>query len=91
MKVNQLLGDLKFTASKSSGPGGQHVNKVNTKVTLHFDVFNSQALTDYQRKVILSKLRNKVNNEGVLVLTAQEGRSQLRNKEIVIEKLDQLC
>lgn len=85
-----LINELVFTTSRSSGPGGQNVNKVNTKVTLRFDVQNSQFLTDEEKEIILKKLASKITTEGILVLTSQDSRSQLQNKEAVILKLENI-
>ncbi len=85
-----ILTELEFNFSKSSGPGGQHVNKVNTKVGLRFDISGSKILSEVQKGLLLEKLSNKLTKEGVLVLSSQEARSQLVNKQKVIEKLDQL-
>jgi len=85
-----LLGkELTFTTSRSSGPGGQNVNKVNTKVTLNLDVTHSQILTPEEKEIILRKLATKITTEGILVITSQDKRSQLQNKEATIEKLEQ--
>jgi ribosome-associated protein len=89
--TSDLLGsELVFTTSRSSGPGGQNVNKVNSKVTLQFDVKNSAILTPEEKRVIHQKLSPKMSGEGVLMLSAQEKRSQIQNKEAVIGKLDKL-
>jgi ribosome-associated protein len=85
-----LINELVFTVSRSSGPGGQNVNKVNTKVTLKFDVPNSSVLTAEQKELIARKLATRMTKEGVLILTAQEKRSQIQNKEAVVFKLGQL-
>lgn len=86
-----MLGsELTFTTSRSSGPGGQNVNKVNTKVTLKFDIPGSQVLTAEEKEVLLVKLASRLTNEGVLVLTSQDKRSQLQNKEAVMVKLETL-
>ena len=82
--------ELVFTTSPSSGPGGQNVNKVNTKVTLKWDVLNSKSITDEQRALIREKLKSYFTKEGVMILMAQDKRSQLANKEAVLHKLDQL-
>ena len=88
--ASDLSSELLFTMSRSSGPGGQNVNKVNTKVTLKFDVVNSSVLTAEQKELITSKLATRMTKEGVLILTAQEKRSQIQNKEAVVFKLEQL-
>ncbi len=85
-----ILSELKFSFSRSSGPGGQHVNKVNTKVGLHFDIPGSSILLKEKKELLLKKLENKLTKAGVLVLSSQEARSQLANKELVVEKLDRL-
>lgn len=86
-----LLGsELTFTTSRSSGPGGQNVNKVNSKVTLMFNVPLSQILTDEEKGIILQKLSTRLTKEGVLILSSQDKRSQLQNKEAVMLKFDEL-
>ena len=85
-----FANELTFTTSRSSGPGGQNVNKVNSKVTLKFDVTHSIVLTDEQKELIYKKIPTRLTKEGVLVLTSQDKRSQLQNKEEVLQKLDQL-
>lgn len=86
----EILHEFVFTTSRSSGPGGQNVNKVNTKVTLKWDVLNATSITDEQRTLIREKLKSYFTKEGVLILMAQDKRSQLANKEAVLHKLDQL-
>lgn len=83
-----LSGELVFTTSRSSGPGGQNVNKVNTKVTLRFDIPGSQVLTDAEKGTLLKKLSSRVTNEGVLILSSQDKRSQLQNKEAVVARFE---
>jgi ribosome-associated protein len=85
-----LHPELKFKAVRSSGKGGQHVNKVSSKIELYFDVSNSMVLTEDQKKLILAKLAGRVNSEGILMLDSQESRSQFRNKQIAIKKFDEL-
>jgi len=80
--------EIFFTFSRSSGSGGQNVNKVSTKVELHFDVMNSKLLTNEQKQLILSKLKHHINKEGILEVTVQETRSQFENKEIALKKFN---
>lgn len=75
-----LDNELIFSASRSGGPGGQHVNKVSTKVELRFDVLNSKLLTHEEQEIILSRLAGKITKEGILVLRSQVERSQYDNK-----------
>ncbi len=90
MKAIDLLNEIVFTTSRSSGPGGQNVNKVNSKVTLQLDITNSQVLTASQKQLINEKLSSRITSDGILVIQAQETRSQSGNKEIALEKLDAL-
>lgn len=85
-----LAPELLFTTSRSGGPGGQNVNKVNSKVTLQFDVQNSRILTEDQKNIIADKLSSRLTREGILILTAQESRSQIENKARVLEKFDEV-
>jgi ribosome-associated protein len=85
-----LSSELDFLTSRSSGPGGQNVNKVNSKVALRFDVGRSSILSQDERDLLLKKLASRITAEGVLVVAAQEKRSQLQNKEAVIVKFDKL-
>ena len=78
--------ELKFSASRSSGPGGQHVNKVSTRVTLSFDVLASQYLTDEQKEWLQSKLASRLTKEGVLLIHSQDSRSQLANKRLAVDR-----
>ena len=71
---------------RSSGAGGQHVNKVSSKVELTFDLGNSMALTDIEKNRLLKKLSSKLSKENILLLQCEETRSQHKNKELVIKK-----
>lgn len=82
--------EAEFSASKSSGPGGQNVNKVNSKVELRLNIKKSRLLTDEEKVVILVKLVNRINKEGELIVVSQTERSQLGNKEKATEKLNKL-
>jgi len=78
--------ELKFKAVRSGGAGGQHVNKVSTKVELTFDVFNSEALSHDEKERIFRKLSSKLTKEQVLQLQCDETRSQHKNKELVVKR-----
>jgi ribosome-associated protein len=82
-----LLEEINFIASRSSGAGGQNVNKVNTKVSLYFHIENSQKLTADEKELLIFRLKNKINAEGFLVLSSQKERTQGQNKKNAIEKL----
>ncbi len=90
MKTEVLLTELQFKAVRSSGAGGQNVNKVSSKVILSFDVKNSQALTDEEKLLLYSKLASKLTSEQLLILACDEDRSQLKNKTIVIKRFLEL-
>jgi len=82
--------ELIFATSRSSGPGGQNVNKVNTRVEVRFRISSSTSLTEYEKDLIFSKLKNKINSEGELIVTSQSGRTQLSNRNKAVEKLYKL-
>lgn len=90
IRDRDFSGELHFTASRSSGPGGQNVNKVNTRVELRFDVSASSLLTEEEKTVLLEKLSGRVNAEGFLILYSQAERSQIQNKARVIERFYEL-
>jgi len=75
-----------LSASRSSGPGGQNVNKVSSKIELRFNINTSALLTEEEKIIISQKLTNRINNEGELIIVSQSERSQLQNKELVIER-----
>ena len=81
------LSELEVSFVRSSGPGGQHVNKTSTQVELRFDLAKSPSLREDDRRWLLSRLGGKVDSEGVLQITSQEYRSQLRNRVDATEKL----
>ena len=87
---NQLLSELIFKTARSSGPGGQNVNKVNSKVILKWDVVHSNTITPEQKEVLLKKAASRLTTNGVLILSEQSSRSQVQNKEVVMQKLDKL-
>jgi len=82
--------EFEFITSRSSGKGGQHVNKTNTKVELRFNIYASEILSDDEKKLLKEKLSAKINNDGILQIVSQETRSQLKNKNNCIEKFYKL-
>lgn len=90
MKTEIMLTELQYKAVRSSGAGGQNVNKVSSKVMLSFDVKNSHALTDEEKILLTSKLASKLTSEQVLILSCDEDRSQLKNKTIVTKRFLEL-
>jgi len=82
-KKQQLDKEFKYTASRSSGPGGQNVNKVNTRVELRFSVSQSVVFNKRQQSLLLQKLSNRINANDELIITSESERSQWRNKENV--------
>ncbi|MFQ5873547.1 MAG: alternative ribosome rescue aminoacyl-tRNA hydrolase ArfB, partial [Dehalococcoidia bacterium] len=88
--VSIPLSELRFRFARSSGPGGQHVNRSATQVELLFDVAGSPSLDEAQRQRVLEKLKSYIDKEGVLHLVSQRFRSQLRNREEVVERFQTL-
>ena len=86
----QLKRELNFKAVKSSGSGGQHVNKVSSKVELSFDLEASKSLSESQKALIKVALKNRLTKDHILVLQCDESRSQNRNKTLVIERCIEL-
>jgi ribosome-associated protein len=86
LKARNLEKEFIFTTSRSSGPGGQNVNKVNTKVELRFNLLLTTGFSQTEKERLFEKLKNKINSEGELILISQSERSQLLNKIIVTEK-----
>ena len=83
MNLERIAQELHYKAVRSSGAGGQHVNKVATKVELHFHVDNSQGLTVEEKTRLKLKLKNRISKEGILQLQCDEARSQFKNKGLV--------
>lgn len=85
-----LISELQYKAVRSSGAGGQNVNKVSSKVVLTFDLKNSQALTEEEKLLLETKLSSRLTTDLVLILNCDEDRSQLKNKEIVTKRFLQI-
>lgn len=81
-----LISELSFKAIRSSGSGGQHVNKVSSKVELAFNLDESSVLSDLQKERLLKKLGSRLTKENILMLQCDESRSQHKNKELVIKR-----
>lgn len=86
MEAEKIISELQFKAVRSSGAGGQNVNKVSSKVVLIFNLNASQSLTEEEKLLLAEKLKSKLTSEGLLILNCDEDRSQLKNKEIVIKR-----
>jgi ribosome-associated protein len=82
--------EIEFTASRSSGPGGQHVNTTDSRVTLLFDVAASESLTQLEKMIVTGKLRRRIDKRGVLRVSSQTFRSQKSNKDSAIERFVEL-
>ena len=90
MNWDTILTELTYRTSRSSGAGGQHVNKTETKVEVLFDVNASQGLSEEEKLTIHSRLASRINEEGILVMGSQKSRSQFSNKQDVTERLKHL-
>ncbi|ASV30295.1 alternative ribosome rescue aminoacyl-tRNA hydrolase ArfB [Maribacter cobaltidurans] len=86
MNKEVILRELQFKAIRSSGPGGQHANKVSSKVELTFDLNDSEGLSDTEKERLLRRLDSKLSKEGNILLQCDESRSQHKNKDLVIER-----
>ena len=86
LKSRNLENEFIFSSSRSSGPGGQNVNKVSTKVELRFNLLLTSGFSEKEKELIFSKLKNKINKESEIILTSQSERTQLLNKAAVTGK-----
>ncbi|SOC79051.1 ribosome-associated protein [Salinimicrobium sediminis] len=86
MDEKQLIQEAEYKAVRSSGAGGQNVNKVSSKVELHFKLQESQALNEEEKQRALKKLSSRLTNSGELILQCDESRSQHKNKELVTQR-----
>lgn len=90
MDVEALKSELKYKAVRSSGSGGQHVNKAATKVVLYFNLLESLVLNEDKKLRLKTFFRNRLNNQGIVVLSSDESRSQFRNKTLVTQRFIEL-
>jgi len=86
MDAEKIISELDFKAVRSSGAGGQNVNKVSSKVVLSFNLQASQALSDDEKFLLQNNLAHRLTTENILILNCDEDRSQIKNKEIVIKR-----
>lgn len=84
------FSELEISSSRSGGPGGQHVNKTNSKVIIRWNVNSSVALTDSQKILILEKLKSRLTSQGDLLISNNESRSQIKNRNNAIEQFKKI-
>ncbi|MEO7977403.1 alternative ribosome rescue aminoacyl-tRNA hydrolase ArfB [Flavobacterium sp.] len=86
MDVEKIISELSFKAVRSSGAGGQNVNKVSSKVVLTFELSSSQALSEEEKLLLETNIGSRLTTENILILNCDEDRSQLKNKDIVVKR-----
>ena len=90
LQINQKLiipsDEIQWRFSRSSGPGGQNINKIESKVEIIFDIYKSKSLNSFQKNLLLKKLNNKIIN-GCISIKVQEKRTQFKNRQLAIKKL----
>ncbi|MBT8262428.1 MAG: aminoacyl-tRNA hydrolase [Bacteroidia bacterium] len=87
MESEQVIKELRFKAIRSSGPGGQHVNKSSSKIEVQFNIENSEAFSEKERERLRDRLAKRITSDGLIILQCGETRSQHRNKAIVVQRL----
>ena len=90
MNKEKIVSEINYKAVRSSGAGGQNVNKVSSKIQLTFDLNNSQALDYEEKQLVLDKLSSRLTSENILILNCDEDRSQLKNKSIITKRFLEL-
>lgn len=90
MDLSQLVNEITYKAVRSSGSGGQNVNKVATKIELYFDLNNSESFNQEQKERLQQNLQNRLTKSGILILSCGKTRSQLKNKSIVTKRFFEL-
>ena len=86
MEIQTIFSEIKYKAVRSSGAGGQNVNKVSSKVVLSFDLKNSQGISVEEKLLLETNLQHRLTSDLILILNCDEDRSQLKNKEIVTKR-----
>ena len=86
MEAENIKNELTFRAIRSGGAGGQHVNKVSSKVVLFFDISKSEYLTQEEKEILNKNLHSRLTKNHILILSCDESRSQHKNKEIVVQR-----
>ena len=87
MDESRIRKEIKCKGSRSGGPGGQHANKVSTRITAQFDLHASEAITGEEKMRIAEKLKHRINDKGILTLSCDSSRSQHQNRSMAIERM----
>lgn len=88
--IHVPVKEIRVSFARSSGAGGQNINKTSTKVFVHWNIYNSNTINDKQKLILKNKLKNKINNDNELTIASETERSQIQNRKIGIEKLNLL-